>query len=183
MTDINAICVFCASSNNVDPKFRNDAAAFGRICAEAGIKVVFGGGRVGLMGALADAAMDAGGEVIGIIPQFLDHVEIAHRETTEVIFTDGMHERKAQMNALSDAFVALPGGIGTLEETFEVLSWKQLERHHKPIVLANIDGFWQPMIDLLDHMTEQRFVRPEHRALITVVERIEDILPAVATHD
>lgn len=179
MADISSVCVFCGSSNNVAPNYFDCAAEFGRLCADANITVVFGGGRVGLMGALADAAMDAGGKVIGVIPDFLDEVEIAHRGTTEVIITKDMHERKAKMAARADAFVVLPGSIGTLEETFEVMTWKQLGRFDKPIILANIGGYWQPIIDLLDHMTQESFLSPKHRKLVSVVERIDAILPAL----
>ena len=179
MSKISSVCVFCGSSNNVAANYLDCASEFGRLCAEAGITVVFGGGRVGLMGALADAAMDAGGKVLGVIPKFLDEVEIAHHGTTEIIITDDMHERKATMAAHADAFVVLPGSIGTLEETFEVMTWKQLGRFDKPIILANIDGYWQPIIDLLDHMTGEEFLRPEHRDLVSVVDNIEAILPAL----
>jgi uncharacterized protein (TIGR00730 family) len=177
MPQISSICVFCASSSNVAPKFLDAAASFGKLCADAGITVVFGGGRVGLMGSLADAALAAGGDVIGVIPDFLDDVEIAHRGTTEIFITKDMHERKAKMSELADAFVILPGGIGTLEEFFEVMTWKQLGQIDKPIVIANLYSYWQPIVDLLDHMTEEAFLRPEHRSIVEVVNRVEMVLP------
>ncbi|MDA0656078.1 MAG: TIGR00730 family Rossman fold protein [Proteobacteria bacterium] len=179
MSQISSICVFCASSSSVAPKFLDAAARFGELCADAGITVVFGGGRVGLMGTLADAALTAGGYVIGVIPEFLDEVEIAHRGATEIFITKDMHERKAKMAELADAFVILPGGIGTLEEFFEVMTWKQLGQIDKPIIIANLYSYWQPIIDLLDHMTEEAFLRPEHHSLVEVVNRVEMVLPAL----
>jgi uncharacterized protein (TIGR00730 family) len=183
MSQINSICVFCASSTDVAPKYLDAAARFGKLCADAGITVVFGGGRVGLMGTLADAALAAGGYVIGVIPEFLDEVEIAHRGATEIFITKDMHERKAKMSELADAFVILPGGIGTLEEFFEVMTWKQLGQIDKPIIVTNLFKYWQPIIDLLDHMTEEAFLRPEHRSLVEVVNRVEMVLPALGIPD
>jgi uncharacterized protein (TIGR00730 family) len=179
MAKISSVCVFCGSSTRAAPKYLDCAAEFGRLCANAGITVVFGGGRIGLMGALADGALAAGGEVIGVIPHFLDQVEIAHRDTTEIIITNDMHERKAKMAERADAFVVMPGSIGTLEETFEVMTWKQLRQINKPIVIANIFNYWQPIIDLLDHMMEEEFLSEEHRGLVDVVEHTAEILPAL----
>ena len=179
MAKISSVCVFCGSSTRVAPKYVKCAAKFGRLCANAGIKIIFGGGRIGLMGALADGALNEGGEVIGVIPHFLDKVEIAHRDTTEFIITNDMHERKAKMAEIADAFVVMPGSIGTLEEAFEVMSWKQLRQINKPIVIANIFNYWQPIIDLLDHMVEEEFLSAEHRGLATVVERTADIMPTL----
>ena len=179
MAKISSVCVFCGSSNRVAPKYLKCAAEFGSLCANAGIKIIFGGGRIGLMGALADGALNQGGEVTGVIPHFLDKVEIAHRTTTEIIITNDMHERKAKMAERADAFVVLPGSVGTLEEAFEVMSWTQLRQINKPIVIANIFNYWQPVIDLLDHMVEEKFLSPEHRGLVTLVNSTSDIMPTL----
>ena len=179
MAKISSVCVFCGSSNRVAPKYLKCAAEFSRLCANAGIKIIFGGGRIGLMGALADGALNQGGEVTGVIPHFLDKVEITHRTTTEIIITNDMHERKAKMAERADAFVVLPGSVGTLEEAFEVMSWTQLRQINKPIVIANIFNYWQPVIDLLDHMVEEKFLSPEHRGLVTLVNSTSDIMPTL----
>ena len=179
MAKISSVCVFCGSSIHAAPKYLECSAEFGRLCANAGISIIFGGGRIGLMGALADGALAEGGEVIGIIPHFLNKVEIAHQGTTEIIITNDMHERKAKMAERADAFVVMPGSIGTLEETFEIMTWKQLRRIDKPIVIANIFNYWQLIIDLLDHMIEEKFLSAEQRGLINVVEHTADIIPTL----
>ena len=170
------ICVFAGSSAGARSSYRKAAEELGRTLAQRGLGVVFGGGRVGLMGVLADAALGAGGEVIGVIPKFLKNRE--HMMTRgKVIVTRDMHERKLRMFEQADAFVALPGGIGTLEELVEQMTWVQLGRHKKPIALANVNKFWDPLCALLNHMQELRFIRSGLEVNYLVAERVEDILP------
>ncbi|MET0344288.1 MAG: TIGR00730 family Rossman fold protein [Polyangiales bacterium] len=162
------VCVFCGSSPGRVPAYREAAAAFGGVLAREGVGLVFGGGAVGLMGVVADAARAEGGEVIGVIPEALATREIAHYGLTELRVVGSMHERKALMAELSDAFVALPGGIGTLEELFEVWTWGQLGLHAKPVALLDVDDFYAPMIRFLDGMVHEGFLRAPHRALLHV---------------
>jgi len=162
---LRRICVFCGASPGVAPEYLDLARSVGRELAERGIGVVYGGGRVGLMGALADAARAAGGEVIGVIPQGLVDRELAHPGLTELRIVDTLHERKAVMSELADAFIALPGGLGTLEELAEVASWAQLQLHAKPVGLLEVDGFWASLRTWLDHAVAEGFVLPAHRGL------------------
>ena len=159
MSKINSVCVYCGSGPGTDPQFIEGATAFGKTLAENGVGLVYGGGSIGLMGAVAKATLDNGGTVTGIIPEFLTVRENALKRAQELIVTKDMHERKQLMFDRSDAFVALPGGIGTLEELVEQLTWAQLGRHTKPILLANIAGFWDPLLVLLDHMRDKAFIR------------------------
>ena len=177
MSKINTICVYCGSSPGTDPAFVAAARQFGRVLAENRIRLIYGGGSVGLMGTLAEAVIEHGGAVTGIIPEFLTNRENALKRVQELIVTPDMHERKRLMFEHSDAFVALPGGIGTLEELVEQLTWQQLGRHTKPVLLANIDGFWEPLLALLAHMRETEFIRPNLQVDILKAERVEDILP------
>src|SRR5579863_1464929 len=180
MTDMNQIktvCVYCGSGPGTNPRFVEAAKAFGRILAENGIRLVYGGGSIGLMGALAGSVLDHGGKVTGIIPDFLTTRENALKRVQELIVTPDMHERKRLMFEHSDAFVALPGGIGTLEELVEQLTWQQLGRHSKPVLLANIDNFWEPLLALIAHMRATQFIRPNFSVDILKAERVEDILP------
>lgn len=177
MSTIKNVCVYCGSGPGTNPKFVESAVAFGKALAENNIGLVYGGGSVGLMGAVAKSAIDHGGKVIGIIPEFLTKRENALKDAQELIVTHDMHERKRLMFERSDAFVALPGGIGTLEELVEQLTWAQLGRHTKPILLANIDGFWDPLMVLLDHMRTTAFIRPNLSVDILKADRAEDILP------
>jgi uncharacterized protein (TIGR00730 family) len=177
MTDIKTVCVYCGSGPGTNPQFVEAAQAFGKALAESGVGLVYGGGSVGLMGAVASATLENGGRVTGIIPDFLVKREHAMTDAQEMIVTHDMHERKRLMFERSDAFVALPGGIGTLEELVEQLTWQQLGRHSKPILLANIDGFWEPLMDLLAHMRATAFIRPTLSVDILKAERVEDILP------
>ncbi len=179
MSEIRTLCVYCGSSQRGKESHREAAVRFGSIMADSGIRLVFGGGRVGLMGLIADSVLAGGGEVVGIIPRFLDQVEIGHNEVTELIVTENMHDRKAKMAQLSDGFVILPGGLGTLDETFEILTWKQLQLHDKPIVIVDLDGYWKPLVDLIDHMVAEDYARPENRDLFRVVAGVEDVLPAL----
>ena len=173
------VCVFCGSSNRVDQRFKDLATTVGRLIGEAGLDLVYGGGRVGMMGLTADATLASGGHVTGVIPQFLHELEVVHTGVTDLEVTDSMHSRKQLMYERSDAFVILPGGLGTLDETMEVLTWTQLNLSHKPIVLCNADGFWNPLLALIDHTIAEGFARPENRDVIIVVDRAEDIVPAL----
>jgi uncharacterized protein (TIGR00730 family) len=178
MSKINAICVYCGSSPGTDPAFLEAARDFGKILADAGIRLVWGGGSVGLMGAIAASVIEHGGAATGIIPEFLTAKEKPRRLAQEQIVTRDMHERKRTMFERADAFVALPGGIGTLEELVEQMTWAQLGRHKKPILIANINGFWDPLLSLLAHMRMAGLVPPPSRGVdLLVVERVADILP------
>ena len=170
------ICLFCGSSPRVGDGYLRLAAAFGSALASRGIELVYGGGRIGLMGAAADAALGGGGRVIGVIPRSLADLEVAHAGLTDLQLVDTMHERKARMADLSDAFVALPGGLGTLDEWFEIWTWAQLGFHSKPIGLLNFEGFFDPLLAFLDHLVAEGFVRPEHRALAAVEREVEALI-------
>ena len=177
MSKINALCVYCGSSPGTDPAFVETAQAFGEILAENDIRLVYGGGSTGLMGALAHAVLDHGGAVTGIIPEFLTWRERPRGIGQELIVTRDMHERKRVMFERADGFVALPGGIGTLEEVVEQLTWAQLGRHRKPILIANIKGYWDPLLTLVDHMRAVEFLPPSLRVDFLVADRVTDILP------
>jgi len=174
---IRKICVYCGSGPGADPAFVEAARAFGAILAKHGVGLVYGGGHVGMMGELASAVLDHGGEVTGIIPDFLVAREHAIKGEHGLIVTRDMHERKRKMFELADAFVALPGGVGTLEEIVEQMTWAQLGRHKKPILLANIEGFWQPLCALLDHMKALEFIRGDLSFDLLVADKVDDILP------
>jgi uncharacterized protein (TIGR00730 family) len=178
MTTIRKICVYCGSGPGNAPAFTEAARTFGKVLAENGVGLVYGGGNIGLMGEIANSVLDNGGEVTGIIPQFLTQREIAIQRG-ELIVTRDMHERKQRMFDLADAFVALPGGVGTLEEVVEQMTWAQLGQHMKPIVLANIQGFWDPLCMLLDHMRATHFIRPGLSVNYLVADDIEKILPMI----
>jgi len=177
MNTIKTVCVYCGSGPGTNPRFVEAAKAFGKILAENGIRLVYGGGSIGLMGAVATSVLDHGGTVTGIIPDFLTTRENALKRVQELIVTPDMHERKRLMFEHSDAFVALPGGIGTLEELVEQLTWQQLGRHAKPVLLANIESFWEPLLALLAHMRATQFIRASLTVDILKAERVEDILP------
>ncbi|MDX5367397.1 MAG: TIGR00730 family Rossman fold protein [Alphaproteobacteria bacterium] len=176
---LTSLCVYCGSSTGNDPSMMEAADRFGHLMAEAGVGLVYGGGGVGLMGAVARAVLAGGGRVTGVIPQFLTEIEVQFNEVSELIVTDSMHARKQLMFERAQAFVALPGGIGTVEETIEMLTWAQLGRHSQPIVIANLDGFWDPMIELLDHIIKAGFARSNIRRIYSVVDKVEDILPRI----
>ncbi len=176
---MRAVCVFCGSSPGADPAYRDAAAGLGREFARRGLRLVYGGGNVGLMGILADAALSAGGEVVGVIPQALVDKELAHRGLSELIVVETMHDRKARMADLADAFVALPGGYGTFEEFCEVLTWTQLGVHAKPCGLLNINGFYDPLLALFDRAVADRFVQTAHRALVLTDTMASGILDAL----
>jgi uncharacterized protein (TIGR00730 family) len=185
MPAIKAVTVFGGAASGHDPVCRETAIALGRGLAEAGITVVFGGGSIGMMGAVADGALDAGGEVIGIIPDFLARREVAHTAVSEMIVTDSMHSRKRRMFELSDAFVTLPGGLGTLDETFEMITWRQLDLHAKPIIICDVGGWAQPFLDLVDALIAQGFAPSDARQFYEVLPSAEAVvarlveLPAV----
>jgi uncharacterized protein (TIGR00730 family) len=175
---LESVCVYCASSNAAAPEFIAAAEAFGAIIAREGLRLVYGGGGVGLMGACARAAQDAGGKVLGVIPHFLTSHE-RPLQTVETVIVNSMHERKMMMFEEADAFAILPGGIGTLEEVIELLSWRRLGLHAKPIAFLNINGFWDPLFGLFQHILDQDLVPAEFRETWTAVDRIEALLPAL----
>jgi len=177
MSKIGKICVYCGSGPGTNPAFLAAATALGTIMAENGIGLVYGGGDQGMMGAVAAAVRDNGGELTGIIPEFLLNKERAGQRSAGLVITRDMHERKRKMFEMADAFVALPGGIGTLEEIVEQMTWAQLGRHKKPILLANIHNFWDPLCALLDHMRATAFIRTELNFDLLVANKVEDILP------
>ena len=177
------ICVFCGSKTGADDRYAADADAMGRLMADAGIGLVFGGGSVGLMGVVADAVLDAGGEVIGVLPEMLATKELRHTGVADMRLVADMHERKALMAELSDAFIALPGGYGTFEELFEVITWAQLGIHRKPIGLLNTAGYFDPLVRLIDHAVQEGFIKPAHRQLILVEERPDAMLPGLRAHE
>jgi uncharacterized protein (TIGR00730 family) len=176
---IRSICVYCGSGTGADPAFGAAARTLGRMLADAGIGLVYGGGRIGLMGEVARSVLDAGGKVTGIIPEFLKARELMLPEAQELHVVPDMHTRKRMMFEKADAFIALPGGIGTLEELVEQMTWAQLGRHEKPILIANINGFWKPLLSLLAHMRGNGFVRAGLDVRYLVAERIEDALEMI----
>lgn len=180
MVALRAVCVFCGSSSGADPAPTAMAEELGRALAERGIDLVYGGASVGLMGAVADAALAAGGRVVGVIPKGLFTREIAHRGLTELHEVASMHERKALMYDRSDAFVALPGGFGTLDELFEAVTWSQLGLHARPAALLDVNGFWAPLVTQLDRMVEAGFLRPENRALLSIHDSVGAVLDHLA---
>jgi uncharacterized protein (TIGR00730 family) len=177
MSKINAVCVYCGSSPGSEPTFVEAAKKLGKILAENGVRLIYGGGSVGLMGALAESVLEHDGEVTGIIPEFLTRRERPRRLAQELIVTRDMHERKNTMFERADAFIALPGGIGTLEELVEQLTWAQLGRHKKPILIANISNYWNPLLALFDHMRTVDFLPSTMKVDFLVAKRVEDILP------
>jgi len=176
------LCVFCGSSAGRHEAYRTAARATGLELARRGIGLVYGGGAVGLMGVVADAALEAGGEVIGVIPEALFDREIGHGGLDDLRVVPTMHARKAEMARLSDGFVALPGGIGTLEELFETWTWAQLGTHAKPCGILDVEGFFAPLVNFLDHVVEERFLRPEHRSMLLVDDDAGRLLDALLTY-
>ncbi len=180
MEKLTSLCVYCGSSNKVSPAHQDAAKRLGTILGNNSVRLVYGGGRVGLMGIAADAVLEAGGDVIGIIPYHLHDIEVGHKGVTELIVTNSMHERKQKMFELSDAFAVLPGGLGTMDETFEILTWKQLQLHDKPVILVDNDGYWSPFLGLVDHIVDSGFARPSIKDFFITVPTVEDIIPAIA---
>lgn len=173
---MKSICVYCGSNAGRKPAYTTAARQVGETLAAKGLVTVYGGGQVGLMGEVADAALAAGGKVFGVIPEFIALKEIAHMDLTELHVVQSMHARKAKMVALSDAFIALPGGIGTMEEMFEIWTWSQLGQHRHPVGLLNVEGFYDELVLFLDKMTDQGFLQAEHRAALMVSDRVEALL-------
>ena len=168
MKTLDSLCLFCGSSAGSNPIYKTAAHAFGETLAELNIRLVYGGGSVGLMGVAADACMAAGGTVVGVIPQLLMEKEVGHKGITEMHVVTDMHERKALMTELSDGFIALPGGYGTLDELFEALTWLQLGYHRKPVGLLNVNGFYNHLVSFIDHSRDERFLRDLHRDSLCV---------------
>lgn len=179
---MRSICVFCGSNLGASPTYAEAAAHLGRTLAGRGLSVVYGGGHVGLMGVVADAALAAGGRVIGVIPEALEAKELAHGGLTELRVVSSMHERKALMSELADAFIALPGGIGTLEEWFEVWTWSQLGIQRKPCGLLNVAGYYDHLLAFLDHVTAERFLSADHRAMVLVDDEAGRLLDRIASY-
>ncbi len=170
------IAVFCGSSSGNSPEFVKQATLLGEKIAQKGLGVVYGGAHVGLMGAVADGVLSGGGKVIGVIPEFLKKKELEHKNISEIHVVETMHERKALMNKLSDAVIALPGGYGTLEELYEMLTWSQLALHKKPIGILNVDGYYDPLIEMSEKMIENGFLKDEYRKILIVEKNIENLL-------
>jgi uncharacterized protein (TIGR00730 family) len=180
---LQSICVFCGSNGGTRSDYLRIAGSVGTRLAQRGIRIVYGGGSCGLMGAVADAALAAGGCVVGVIPHAIERRELAHRGVSELQIVGSMHERKAKMNEQSDAFLALPGGLGTYEELFEVLSWAQLGIHRKPVAILNVAGYFDPLLEMLDHALAEKFLRPEHRALLLHGDEIDELLSRMAAYE
>ena len=181
MSPIGSLCVYCGSSVGRDPAHREAAASLGRVLAANGVRLVYGGGAVGLMGVLADAVMQAGGDVLGVIPTGLFSSEVGHTGITELVEVDSMHQRKQRMAEEADAFLALPGGLGTLEELSEIATWAQLGIHAKPVGVLDLDGFWAPLLAFLDGAVEAGFLRPANRELIVRVTDVDDVLAVLGS--
>ena len=179
MTTITSLCVYCGSSSNVRQDYKDAATGFGAILAAENIRLVYGGGQVGLMGLVADSVLAGGGAVTGVIPEFLHEAEVGKTDVTELIRVGSMHERKQIMAERSDGFVVLPGGFGSLDEMFEILTWRQLGLHDKPIVVLNTQRYWAPLIAAIDHIVAEGFARPENRGLFEVVDTVEELLPSL----
>ncbi|MFK7793265.1 MAG: TIGR00730 family Rossman fold protein [Devosiaceae bacterium] len=177
MTKLSSVCVYCGSRTGQNPAYEAAAQALGQALAGTDIRLVYGGGSVGLMGTVARACLDAGGKVTGVIPKFLEEREVMLRRVEDLVITEDMHERKRRMFDEADAFVALPGGIGTLEEVVEMITWAQLGRHKKPVLLADIGGFWGPLTELMDHMIDEEFITQETMVRYLITEDVSKIVP------
>lgn len=180
MSKLTALCVFCGSRAGADPEHAREGEKLGRLLAQKGVRLVYGGGGIGLMAVVANATVQAGGAVTGIIPEFLRAYEVGVVDGADEIVVEGMHERKAKMFDISDAFVVLPGGLGTLDESIEITTWKQLQQHNKPIIFVNTNGYWEPFFHLIDQVVDGGFGHHKVRELYQVVERVEDIFDAIA---
>ncbi len=180
---MKSVCVYCGSNSGADPAFVAAARQAGQVIAGRGLTLVYGGGQVGLMGEIADAALAAGGRVEGVIPEFLALKEIAHMELSALHVVKSMHARKAKMVRLAQAFIALPGGIGTMEEMFEIWTWAQLGQHRHPVGLLNVNGYYDDLVAFLDKMTSQGFLAPNHRGALMVSDRVEDLLDQFAAYE
>ena len=180
MTKISSLCVFCGSKTGQDPAHGAAAQRLGELMAARGVTLVYGGGRIGLMGIVADAVLAGGGRVIGVIPEFLKDLEVGNDSVSEQIVTESMHERKTRMFELADGFVVLPGGLGTLDETLEIVTWKQLRIHSKPVVVLNSGGYWSALSDLVRSTIDGGFAHPAVEELFTVVDAADDVFKALA---
>jgi uncharacterized protein (TIGR00730 family) len=176
MTSIRSLAVFCGSRVGVDPVYAAAGRALGRCLGLAGIRLVYGGGRIGIMGVVADAVLAAGGEVLGVIPEFLTKMEVAHEKATEMVVTDTMHTRKLRLYEESDAFLIMPGGLGTFDEAFEIITWRQLRLHNKPILICNVAGWAEPLVGLIEHAIRQGFADPGCRRLFEVLDSVDAVL-------
>ncbi|MFO1154621.1 MAG: TIGR00730 family Rossman fold protein [Rhodospirillales bacterium] len=180
MTEIRSLCVLCGSREGNDPAYREAAIRLGTLMARRGVRLVYGGGSIGLMGVIADAVLAAGGEAIGVIPDFLIRYEVSHRRLTELVITGSMHDRKRQMFEMADAFVVLPGGLGTLDETFEIVTWKQIRLHDSPIVVLDVDGYWTPLKALMEATIAAGFAHESAAELVSFVRTPEEVLQVLA---
>lgn len=180
MTQISALCIYCGASKDVDPRHLQKAHELGRVTAEKNVELVYGGGHSGMMGAAADGALSAGGRVIGIIPEHLMEREAAHKGVTEMVVVESMHVRKQKMFERADAFCILPGGLGTLDETFEIITWKQLGLHDKPVVLLNLYGFWQPLLEMVERQVEGGYLHDDPAYLFSLADDIDGVFSAIA---
>lgn len=176
MTKIKSACVYCGSSSTSNPLYDAPTIDLGQSLAKSGITLVYGGGSPGLMGKVANSCMDAGGKVIGIIPDHILKLEVRHNQLTELHVVDNMHTRKMMMAEKADAFVIMPGGLGTLDEAFEIMTWKYLGVHNKPIIIANIDGYWDPLIALIQHMHNNNFLREDHMKTFTEAKSVQEVM-------
>ncbi len=179
MTRLTSLCVYCGARAGTDPTHRAAAKRLGTVLGERRIRLVFGAGSIGLMGAVADAALAAGGDAVGVIPRHLDRVELVNDRLTEVHVVESMHERKHLMFELADAFAVLPGGLGTLDEAMEIITWRQLRLHDMPVVLVDHNGYWRPFVDLVGHVVAHGFADPSVAGLFTVVASVDDVVPAI----
>ena len=179
MKEITSLCVFCGSKAGDNPAYAETAEALGRAMGERKIRLVYGGGRIGIMGIVAQAVFDAGGPITGVIPDFLMQLEVGNELGGDLVITESMHTRKARMFELSDAVIVLPGGLGTLDEAFEIITWKQLRQHDKPIVLVNVAGYWDPFVALVDSIIAGGFAHEKARELFTVVDSVDAVFPAL----
>ncbi|OQP60723.1 Rossman fold protein, TIGR00730 family [Niastella vici] len=179
---MKSITVFCGANSGVDEIYEKQANLLGQVLAKKGIRLVYGGAKVGLMGAIADGALSAGGEVVGVLPKFLQEKELAHEKLTELVVVNSMHERKLKMNDLCDGVIALPGAFGTLEELFEMFTWAQLGLHEKPVAILNINGFYDSLNVLTKNMVDNGFLKKENRDMLIVSDNIEELLQKMATY-
>ena len=179
MIQIRSLCVFCGSRFGVNKAYRETAVQMGMLMARRGVRLIYGGGSVGLMGVIADTVLASGGEVVGVIPDFLIQAEVGHNHLTDQVVTNSMHERKQRMFEMADGFVILPGGLGTLDEAFEIITWKQLRLHNLPIVVVNVGDYWAPLVALVDNGVAAGFAPSAARSLFTVVSSPDEVFPAL----
>ncbi len=179
MPKVSAICVYCGASEKADPKYKEYAVQLGRLMVQENIALVYGGSQIGLMGATADAVLEGGGNVYGVLPEHLETYEKGHAGITQLTITKDMHQRKKQMFKMAEAFVIMPGGFGTMDEMFEIITWKQLRLHSYPVIIVNVDGYWDALLKLFDSIISKNFASESTRSLYTVVDKVEDIIPTI----